>query len=65
MIQDWKDEAVGSSDVGSKHFKELFCRRKEDVLSVEPVWFKKMVARPRDGIRGARLECKSELHTQI
>lgn len=51
-----------------KHLEELFCRRKENaVLSFEQVWFEKMVAHPKDGIRGARLQCvwRSGLYTDM
>lgn len=48
-----------------KHLKELFCRMKEEaMLSFEQVRFEKMVAHPRGGIRGPRLECGSGLYTQ-
>lgn len=48
-----------------KYLKELFCRRKEDVLSFEQVGVEKMVAHLRDSIGGARLECRSGLYTQV
>lgn len=65
-LQYRKDEAIGRCKMVRKHFNELFCRRKEDdVLSFEQIRFEKIVAHPEDGFRGAGLEYRSGLYTQV
>lgn len=65
-LQYRKDEAIGCCKMVRKHFKELFYRRKEDdVLSFEQIRFEKIVAHPGDGFRGAGLEYRSGLYTQV
>lgn len=65
-LQYRKDEAIGRCKMVRKHFKELFCRRKEDdVLSFEQIRSEKIVAHPGDGFRGAGLEYRSGLCTQV
>lgn len=52
-LQYRKDEAIGRCKMVRKHFKELFCRRKEDdVLSFEQIRFEKTVAHPEMALEG-------------